>query len=177
MIKKKEEKDVHKKIKELEKKAEEYLHGWKRAKADYINFKKEAEEKQKEIIEYANANLLLDILPLVDQFKSAFAHLPADQKDSDWIRGIKHIESNLNKLLADYDIKEIPTRGAKFDPELHEAVEHVESDQEEGTMLEQVSTGFQLAGKVIEPAKVKVAKKIIKSSKDSDAGSVEEEEN
>lgn len=176
MTKRKPEDNVHEKLAELEKKAEEYLNGWKRAKADYINFKKETEQKQKEIIEYANANLLLDLLPLVDQFRSAFTHLSADQKDTEWIKGIRHIASNLKKLLADYGIEEIPTQGAKFNPELHEAVEHVESDQEEGIILEQVSAGFRLANKVIEPAKVKVAKKIIKSSNDSQNGSAEEEE-
>lgn len=152
----------------LEKKAEEYLNGWKRAKADYINFKKETEKRQQEMIEYANANLLLDILPLVDQFKIAFAHLPPEQKDSEWVRGIRHLESKLKKILEDYGILEIPT-GGKFNPELHEAIEHVESDQEEGTILETLSTGFRLAEKVIQPAKVKVAKKIINSPAGEDA--------
>ena len=160
--------DLAQKLAALEKEAEEYLNGWKRAKADYINFKKETEKRRQEIIEYANANLLLDILPLVDQFKIAFAHLPGEQKDSEWVKGIRHLESKLKKILEDYGISEIPT-GGKFNPELHEAVEHVESDQEEGTILETVSTGFKLAEKVIEPAKVKVAKKIINSPQGENA--------
>lgn len=165
--------DLAQKLAQVEKKAEEYLNGWKRAKADYINFKKETEKNRQEIIEYANANLLLDILPLVDQFKIAFAHLPGEQKDSDWIKGIRHLESKLKKILEDYGIIEISTSG-KFNPELHEAIEHVESDQEEGTILETLSTGFKLGEKVIQPAKVKVAKKIIKSSQDSPNESCEE---
>lgn len=165
--------DLEQKLAALEKKAEEYLNGWKRAKADYINFKKETEKKQREIIEYANANLLLDILPLVDQFKIAFVHLPQEQKDSEWVKGIRHLESKLKKILEDYGIKEIPSVG-KFNPELHEAIEHVESDQEEGTILETTLTGFKLGEMVIQPARVKVAKKIIKSSLGSQNESKEE---
>ena len=59
----------------VQKQAEEYLNGWKRAKADYINFKKETEKKQKELIEFATAGLLLELFTLVDQFKQNFKEL------------------------------------------------------------------------------------------------------
>lgn len=148
---------------ELEKakaQSDDHLNGWKRAKADYINFKRETEKKQREIIEFANAALLLEIFPLVDQFKQAFKHLPKDLEKSDWVAGIKHIQSNLKKLLNDLGITEIPTIGEKFNPEFHEAIGEVESDQDKGTIVEEVKTGFKINDKVIQPAKVKIAKEI-----------------
>ncbi|PIY95581.1 MAG: nucleotide exchange factor GrpE [Candidatus Kerfeldbacteria bacterium CG_4_10_14_0_8_um_filter_42_10] len=151
--------DSPKELEIVQKQAEEYLNGWKRAKADYINFKREAEKKQKELIEFATAGLLLELLPLVDQFKQAFRHLPAEQKDDEWIKGIRHIQSNLNKLIENFGIKEIKTVGEKFNPEQHEAVGEVESDQDEGTVVEEVKTGFRMHDKVLIPAEVKVSKK------------------
>jgi len=151
--------DPKNELKIVQKQAEEYLNGWKRAKADYINFKKETEKKQKELIEFATAGLLLELFTLVDQFKQAFRHLPVEQKDGEWIKGIKHIQSNLNKILKNYGIEEIKAVGEKFNPQWHDAVEEVESDQAEGTVVEEVKTGFKMHDKVIVPAKVKVSKK------------------
>lgn len=147
--------------KELEKakiQAEDHLNGWKRAKADYINFKRETEKKQKEMAEFVTAGVVLELFPLIDQFKQAFRHLPKDLEKSEWILGIKHIQNNLNKILSDFDIKEIPTAGEKFNPEFHEAVVEVESDQEKGTIMEEVKTGFKINDRVIQPAKVKISK-------------------
>lgn len=143
----------------LKNQAEEYLNGWKRAKADYINLKRETEQKQKELIEFAVAGFILEIFPMIDQFKQAFKHIPEDQRNSDWVIGIRHIQSNLNKLLQEHGIEEIEAVGEKFDPLFHDAVEEVESDQEEGTVVEEVKTGFKMHDKVITPAKVKVAKR------------------
>lgn len=144
--------------------AEDHLNGWKRAKADYINFKRETERRQKEIIEFANAALLLEIFPLVDQFKQAFKHLSKDLEKSDWVVGIRHIQANLKKLLSDLGITEVPTIGEKFNPELYEAIGEVESDLEKGTVVEEIKTGFKINNKVIQPAKVKIAKEITKKN-------------
>jgi molecular chaperone GrpE len=138
--------------------AEEYLNGWKRAKADYINFKKDQEKNQKELIEFANAGMLLDIFPLVDQFKQAMKHLPEGIEESEWLTGIIHIQGNLTKILKGMGVEEIETVGEQFDPEMHDAAEEVESDEEKGTIVEELTTGFRMNGRVIHPAKVKVAK-------------------
>lgn len=156
--KKSEIENLKKDLERINKKAEEYLNGWKRAKADYINFKRESEKKQKEIIQFAQAGLLLELFPLMDQFKRAFNHLPDDLKKSDWLEGIRHIQNNLKKILAEAGIKEIKTVGEKFNPEFHEAVERVESDKPSGTIVMETQTGFTLHDKVIIPARVKVAK-------------------
>lgn len=148
--------------KELEltkKKAEEYLNGWKRAKADYLNFKKDTEKRQAEIIQFANAALIAELLPIFDHFKIALKHIPAEHKDLEWVKGIKHIKKQFIDFLKKLGIEEIKTVGQKFKPDLHEAVAH---EPKEGfkpdIIFAEVKPGYTLHGRVIQPAKVKVAK-------------------
>lgn len=139
-------------------KCEEYLNGWKRARADYLNLQKEVAVQQKELIEFANAGLLLDLLPMVDHFKMALKHVPENIKNDFWYKGIENIRNELNKFLEDQGIEEIKSVAEKFDPAKHEAVGEIEGESE-GIVAEEVSTGFVLNGKVIQPAKVKIYRK------------------
>jgi molecular chaperone GrpE len=66
-----------------QKKEQEHLDGWKRAKADYLNLKKETEKRQIEIIQFANAALVAELLPIFDHFKLALQHTPQEQKKAD----------------------------------------------------------------------------------------------
>ena len=77
---------------ELEQKCKEYLNGWQRAQADYINLQKEAEKKRAEWIKLANAGLLMELLPIYDNLKLAIEHIPQDKKKSEWVVGIEHIK-------------------------------------------------------------------------------------
>lgn len=142
-----------------QKKEQEHLDGWKRAKADYLNLKKETEKRQQEFIQFANAALVAELLPVFDHFKLALQHVPAEQKKAEWVIGFFHIKKQFEDFLKQLDIEEIKTVGEKFNPELHEAVSH---DQKEGfetdAIFEEVKAGYTLHGKVIYPAKVKVAK-------------------
>ncbi len=150
------------KITELEmvkEKMEEYLNGWKRAKADYSNLKKEFEKKETEIVQFANATLILEIMPIYDNFKLAWKHIPEEhKKGDDWLKGIEAIKRQFKDLLKKLGMEEIPTEGEKFDPELHEAVakEKVEG-KESGIIIEEIKSGYKLYDKVLEPAKVKVS--------------------
>ncbi len=160
-------KDEHKQKKpkelsELEltkKKMQEYLDGWKRAKADYINLKKESEKRQLEIVKFANATLILELLPIYDNFKLAWHHIPEDKKENgDWVKGIEQIKKQFGDMLKKLGIEEIKTVGEKFDPELHESVA---KEKIEGTkpdiITKEVKGGYKLYDKVLEHAKVKVA--------------------
>ena len=139
--------------------AEDYLNGWKRAKADYINFKKDNERRQQEIIQFANAALLAELLPIFDHFKLAFRHIPPDQKEVDWVTGFTHIKNQFTEFFKRLGIAEIKTVGEHFNPEFHEAVAHEDHQgTESGIIFEEVKPGYTLHGKVLKPAKVKVAK-------------------
>jgi len=156
-----EKKDTKKSKSELEiakQKMEEYLNGWKRAKADYINLKKETEKKQGEMIQFANAAMILEILPIYDNFKLAWQHIPQEHKKNDeWLKGIEQIKKQFAELLKNMGIEEIKTVGEKFDPEIHEAVaKEKKEDMESDTIFEEIKGGYKLYDKVLEPAKVKV---------------------
>ncbi len=142
-----------------QRKEQEHLDGWKRAKADYLNFKKDTEKRQVEIIQFANAALIAELLPIFDHFKLALQHVPKDQKDTDWVVGFFHIKKQFEDFLKQLGIKEIKTVGEKFNPEFHEAVSHEEKEGfETNVIFEEVKAGYTLHGKVIHPAKVKVTK-------------------
>jgi len=107
---------------------------------------------------YAKEDMILALLPTVDSFDLATKHLPEELKDSDWAKGIMCIKGMFENFLRDAGVSEIKSVGEKFDPNLHEAVGETESEEEEGTVTEEIQKGYRLGDKVIRAAKVKVAK-------------------
>ncbi len=151
--------ELQAKLTQAESQAEENLNGWKRALADYSNFKKEQEKRQKEIIEFANASAVAEFLPIYSHYKLALKQIPAEAENQDWVKGVEQIQKQFQEVLKNYDIEEIKTVGEKFNPELHEAVAHEEKEGfESDVIFEETQAGYTLGGKVINPAKVKVAK-------------------
>jgi len=152
--------ELKEKIAVLEKRIEENLNGWKRAKADYINLQKETEKRQQELIQFANASLILQILPINDHFKLAFSQLPEikDEETKKWVQGIEHIKNQIQATLKTLGIEEIKTVGEKFNPERHEAVEKRKAEgKEKDIIIEEVKPGYLMHGKVLEAAKVVVS--------------------
>jgi molecular chaperone GrpE len=116
-------------LKKLVKKAEkrikenDYFDSWKRCAADFENYKKRQAENQKDLIAYSNINLILEILPVLDNFHASTDHIPEGQKKSPWAVGIMHIQKQLEKVLTDNGVAEIVIKeGDKFNPEIHEAI-------------------------------------------------------
>lgn len=143
---------------DLNVKCEEYLGGWRRAQADYQNLVKETEIRKIELIRYANEDLIREILPVLDNFKTAFRQIPEKEKDSAWVVGFSYIKKQLEDVLKNHNVEEIKTVGEQFDPVHHEAVEHVQRDGvKSGEVIEERKAGYKLNGKVIQVAKVVVA--------------------
>ncbi len=145
-------------VEKLQQLAEEYLNGWKRAKADYLNLKKETEQKLEQSMQFAHAGIVIELLPIADHFKLALAHMPEDEKKKDWVKGVQHIHKEFKDLLMKFGIEEVKSVGEKFDPELHEAIsrEKVEG-KESGTILKELAPGYKLFDRVLQHAKVHVA--------------------
>ncbi|MBT5337917.1 nucleotide exchange factor GrpE [Candidatus Falkowbacteria bacterium] len=169
MTKKKENKKAKKqlsKLEKLEQQSVEYLDGWKRAQADYQNLIKESEEKRKEYVKYANANLIVELLPILDNFKTAFNQIPENDKDSPWVVGFGYIKKQLEDFLQQNGVECIKTVGEQFDPSLHEAVENNvgtdcdpsatpnETSADEGEIIKEIRSGYTLNNKVVQVAKV-----------------------
>jgi len=144
-------------IESLKKKCQEYLDGWKRERADFLNYKKEEFERVEGIIRYANENLILKLLPIVDNFYLAEASIPLALKEDKWIEGFLQIKKQILDFLKKEGVERIKTVGEKFDPRFMEAVEEKEGE-EEGIVVEEVQAGYTLYGKLIRPAKVRVGK-------------------
>ncbi len=139
--------------------AQEYLNGWRRTQADFENYKKQNEKRIEDIIKFANAELLLDFLPLFNHFKSALKHIPVEQKEEGWYQGLEQIKKLWKDAFQKFNIQEIKTVGEKFDHNLHEAVEFEENqDKDDQEIITEVQAGYKLNDKVIQPAKVVVNK-------------------
>jgi len=160
MVKKEKEsktgdKDGLKKVKE---ERDEYLDGWKRAKADLINYKKEELKRLEEVVKFANEAMIGDLIVVLDSFELALATL--DRKDSHVEKGMYMIRAKLEDVMERRGLEKIEVEvGQEFDPNYHEAVDVVDGGKEKSnTIAEEVGTGYKLHGKVIRASRVKVYK-------------------
>jgi len=135
-------------------KAEANLAGWQRAQADYINYKRRSEQEKDEISQFANAILVLNLLPILDDWERALASTPDDQTDLSWVEGIRLIERKLRGVLEAQGLSPIEAVGQPFDPTLHEAA--MQGKGEEGIVVEELQKGYKFRDRVIRPSKVVV---------------------
>jgi molecular chaperone GrpE len=146
---------------ELEKaqaQAAEYLDGWQRARAEFANLKKRVEAEREEIRSRSNEELLLKILPVVDDFERAFQELPPEMEDTAWMNGITMIMKKLQKLLESENVAPLEAAGKPFDPQWHQAMMQEETeDYPDGICIEEIQRGYRLGDRVLRPALVKVA--------------------
>jgi molecular chaperone GrpE len=156
---KKEIEELKKKLEEVEKLKNEYLAGWQRARADFLNYKKEELERLGEMVKYAGENLILKILPILDNFEIAEKKLPENLKNDENVKGILQIKNQILNFLKEQGVEEIKSVGERFDPNFHEVVEEVEAkDKEPGTIVEEIQKGYKINDRLLRPAKVKVSK-------------------
>lgn len=147
------------KLEVLQKEKEEYLLGWQRTKADYANLVKNTDLEKKELIQFANRKLISEIIPVLDNYALAKANKTAwESVDPNWRKGIEYIFSQLEGVLEKQELKTIGVVGEKFDPNLHESLElvHVSDKMQDDTVMEVIQNGYEISGRVIRPAKVKV---------------------
>jgi molecular chaperone GrpE len=129
------------------------------AKADFENAKKRLEKEKEDFIKFANDALIMKLLPIIDNFRLAVNSMDDKHKLDDIITGIKLIEKQLEDALKEFGLEPIMAVGNKFDPHLEEAVAHEETDEfEDGVVTQELQRGYLLAGRLLRPAMVKVAK-------------------
>lgn len=139
---------------EEKEKADKYLSNWQRAEADFSNFKKRIEQEKNETITYANRDILRNLLPTLDDLERAFISLPPKLADTTWVDGIKLIHRKLQTTIESLGVTEIDALGKPFDPNLHEAIAHMEG--EEGIIIEVIRKGYKLKDKLLRPSMVAV---------------------
>lgn len=151
--------ELKKQLEEATKLKDEYLAGWQRSRADFLNYKKEEVERLKALIEYTLDEMILKILPLLDNIYLAEKQLPEEMKSNQYVQGLLRVKTQFESLLKDQDVTAVETLGKKFDPQFQEAVEEVETKgQEPGLVVEEVQKGYLRGGQLLRPAKVKVSK-------------------
>ena len=141
-------------LKEEKEKAENYLANWQRAQADFINYKRRSEQEKEEIGKFANALLMLNLLPILDDLERAFTSIPPHLARLTWVDGIRLIERKLQASLEAQGLSQIKALGEPFDPRFHEAAMHGKG--KEGIVIEELQKGYKLHDRVIRPAMVVV---------------------
>jgi molecular chaperone GrpE len=148
--------DLEQNLKKCEEERDEYLNGWKRAKADFINYKKEEAERFREFAKISNEALISELLVVLDSFNLGLTVL---EKGNPAEKGMRLIKSQLEDTLKKYGLERIAAKpGDEFDPNRHEGLGEVESNEKSGSIAEVVEVGYTLNGRVIRPAKVQVSK-------------------
>ena len=133
-----------------------------RGQADFANFRKRADEEKLELLGNAKSQVILRILPALDDIERALGQAPAagSEADSGWLEGFRLIERKLNSILEGEGLQRIESEGLAFNPWEHEIVSYLDvPKRKEGEVLEVTRQGYKMNGKVLRPAQVVVVKK------------------
>ncbi|MDI6815266.1 MAG: nucleotide exchange factor GrpE [Dehalococcoidales bacterium] len=145
---------LKKALAEEKEKGKGYLANWQRAQADFINYKRRSEQEKEEISQFANAILMLNLLPILDDLERALTSIPPHLARLSWVDGIRLIERKLRASLEAQGLSPIKAKGEPFDPKLHEATMY--SKGKEGMVIEELQKGYKLHDRVIRPTMVVV---------------------
>ncbi|MDZ7672085.1 MAG: nucleotide exchange factor GrpE [Halanaerobiales bacterium] len=134
---------------------DEYLNRLKRMKADFVNYRNRTKKEKSRIESSTKMEFINSILPVIDNFERA---LKSVDEDSEFLSGVQMIYKQLLDVLKKEGLEIIETEGQEFDPQYHEAIMQIESnDYESGYVVEEVQRGYIMEDKVVRPAMVKVA--------------------
>ena len=151
-------KKEHEELVENAKRGQEYYDKWLRVHADFENTRKRLEKEKVAFLRFANEDLILELLPIIDNLDRA-VNSHKDPKKDPHLKGILLIKDDLHKLLEHYGVAKVKSVGEKFNPDLHAAVMVVDSTEyPEGTVIEEMQAGYTMHEKLIRPASVKVSK-------------------
>ncbi len=147
-------------LKACQKEKEEYLTGWQKERAGFVNYRKEEADRSVNFKNIIQEGILSDFISVMDNFDMAFSNKETWEKvDKNWRVGIEHIYNQVLKIFAEYGVTPISVKiGDKFDPMLHHSVESVESYEKEKdhTIASITSAGYKMGNKILRPATVKV---------------------
>lgn len=172
-----EEEDVEslkKALAEEQARAEGYLASWQRAQADFVNFKRRTEQERNETVMLANAALMLNLLPVLDDLERALDNVSEKLRKLTWVDGIVLIYRKLKATLEGNGLSEIKALGETFDPNFHEAALY--DDGEEGKVIEELQKGYMLHDRVLRPAMVKVGKGLMDKEEEEETSQEEVQE-
>jgi molecular chaperone GrpE len=141
-----------------ERQNKELVERLQRLAADFENYKKRVARDNEEVFRRLEDALLLEILPIYDNFERAFRTFNKNNDKDSFIEGIERIFAQFHTFLTSKGVQPIPAVGETFDPLLHEALITVETTEAGGKVLEEFERGYQRSGRVLRPSKVKVSR-------------------
>lgn len=160
------EEDLKKTIKKMradlkvcKKEREEYLIGWQKERADFVNYKKQEDDRKTNFSESMRERILTRFLTVIDSFNMAFQNKDLWEKvDENWRKGIEYIYAQLNTIFEEYGVKEIGEVGESFDPSIHQSIEMISTDKKEDNhkVAVVIQKGYKLGERVIRPTRVNV---------------------
>jgi molecular chaperone GrpE len=140
-------------------KANEYLDGWQRARADFSNYKKRIEREQSQVYQNAAGSILKRQLEVLDDLDRALKNRPQDGDGATWAAGIELVYRKLTTIMENEGVKVMQAQGQAFDPTLHEAISSEDSpEHESGQIIDVLQKGYLLGDRVLRPALVRVAR-------------------
>ncbi|MEK7563999.1 MAG: nucleotide exchange factor GrpE [Patescibacteria group bacterium] len=160
------EEDLKKTLKKLrvdlkvaKKEKEEYLTGWQKERADFINYKKEEATRQSMMSNVFRESIISEFLSVADSFDVAFSNKEAWEKvDANWRTGVEYIYSQMNGIFENYGVKSLGVEGENFDPNIHQSIEVVDTDKKDldHKVAKVIQKGYKLGERVMRPARVNV---------------------
>lgn len=150
----KEPEALAKQLAEERQRAESFYASWQRSAADFVNYRRRTEQERADATRFANAMLIVNILPVLDDLERALQSVSKELAGLTWVDGIQIIYRKLQMVLEAQGLKPIEAVGKAFDPNAHEAVLRVPG--EEGIVLAELQRGYMLHDRVIRPSLVKV---------------------
>jgi molecular chaperone GrpE len=143
---------------ELQRQVDDNHSRYLRAQADFDNFRRRTFKEKEELTQYASLKVISQLLPVLDNFQRALQTGGEGAESGSFAKGVDMIYRQLNQVLEAEGLKQMEAVGQPFDPELHQAIMQVASeDHDEGTVVEVIQPGYKLKDKVIRPAMVKVS--------------------
>ena len=137
---------------------EELLDRLKRTTADYLNYQRRMERRLEEVKRFAVRDLLLDVLPVIDNFERALAHAEEQPEFESLLEGVRMVHDQLLAALRKHGVERIEAEGKPFDPEHHEAVAQLPSEEHpEGHVAGEMQAGYRLHDQTLRPSRVSVS--------------------
>ncbi len=155
-------------------KSEDYLRRLQYLQADFENYRKRVEKEISDNRQFGNQRLLSDLIVVNDELELALREAEEGKENPTILEGVGMIHKRLQSILLKEGVEKIQSLGSKFNPDLHDAALRVVSDEEEGTIVEEIRQGYTLKGKVLRPSIVKVAEKSAERESKSEKSALEE---
>ncbi len=144
------------KAEEFEQQIAELTEALQRERADAMNVRRRSEEERAKLGSFYKANVVRDLLPVIDNFERALKHVPKDLDRNDFVKGVKSVVQQFDDTLKKLGVERIKTVGEVFDPNLHEAISMEEGEGSKEVVSEELQSGYSLGDEVIRHAMVKV---------------------